>query len=211
MKEYRAVGLRCAVDLNVLAEIVPKGKALSILERLGLRILCTRVVDVAAYYAGRANYRVGCRMTEAPRTFDCSSFVKWCYGCLGIWMPRRAVQQSAFAEPIAVHEVGSGDLLFTSGNGNYYHQDPSMKIGHVGIATSRGTVLHASMRRRSVVESSRDEFLETGTLRGAGRIVPPGSDLVTLVVRASSAIEAIETSDDVQWLIAAHIAEAGSP
>ncbi len=214
MEEYRAVGSRCAVDLNALARLVPRERACSILEQWGFRIVRLDVVDIAAWHARRkTSYRVGCRMMEAPEAFDCSSFVKWCYGILGIWLPRRAMQQKRVVKAIPVIDLAAGDLLFTSGNSsyNYYHQDPSTRVSHVGIGTDRDTVLHASVKQKSVIESPLDEFLGTGELRGAGRVIPCGSDLVTLITPATSFRDPIETSDDVWWLIVSSVAKADSP
>ncbi len=207
MKDYRAVGRKCAVDFNDFAEFMTKEEALPILKRLKFKILHLNVLDVASSRIGISSYKVGAEMSEAPGTLDCSSFVKWCYGKLGIWLPRRAVQQKEAAEEISMDELSPGDLVFTSGNGNYYNQNPFMKIGHVGIATGRGSVIHASAKQKGVLESTMDEFLTTGESRGAGRVIPKGSDLVTL---EASTAHCVETSDDVRWLIAPNIVKAGS-
>ena len=198
MKNYRSVGQRCAVDLDYLAGSRKKELVIDRLEQLGFEILRLDVAEVAARLVGKAYYAVGSELRNAPNAFDCSSFVKWCFGQVGIWLPRRAVQQKAFAEDVSGAQAIPGDLIFTSGNGNYYNQDPASKVGHVGLFTKRLTVIHASQKHQGIVESSLPEFLLSGEPRGLGRIVPAGSDIVTLIVPNR---HEIESDDDIKWLL----------
>ena len=36
-------------------------------------------------------------------------------------------------------EVAAGDVIFTTSSVNYYHDDPALGVGHVGIATGERT------------------------------------------------------------------------
>lgn len=202
MKNYQAAGLRCAVDLNDFSDFIAKEDAVAVLQNLGFKILKLNILDIASHMIGAARYKVGSRLSKAPGIFDCSSFTKWCYGQLGIWIPRLAVQQKEFAEEISIVHSMPGNLIFTSGNGNgnYYHQNPEFKVGHVGIITGRGTVLHASKRREGVAEDSLPEFLQAGRYRGVGRIVPEASDITTLITPKEYEIY---SSDDIRWLLKA--------
>lgn len=196
--EYRAVGNRCAVDLDALNLPIPRPDILSILARKGFVTVDVDIIHLARMCIGTSRYRRGARLSEAPAFVDCSCFVKWLYACRGVWLPRRSIQQFRLGTSIRLEDVRGGDLIFTSGWRNYYDDDPSNGVGHVGIATEDRTVVHAAGRTSGVVETPLETFVGKRKFRGARRHIPHGSDVLTLEAPAG---RDVETSDDIRWIV----------
>jgi NlpC/P60 family/Bacterial dipeptidyl-peptidase Sh3 domain len=72
--------------------------------------------------------------TVAPN-YDCSGLMQAAFASVGIWIPRDAYQQEAFAKPVNIEEIQIGDLIFF---GN------STKATHVGIYIGNGGYIHSS-------------------------------------------------------------------
>ena len=72
--------------------------------------------------------------------FDCSGFCQMLYREMGILLPRDAKDQMAWAgfEPVAIDQVGVGDLIFFG-----LAED---KIRHVGMMIERERFIHTSPR-----------------------------------------------------------------
>lgn len=195
---FRATQNRCAVVLSGLRLPISNEKALRLLRRIGFRRLNINLVRLARSRVGVAQYRRGARLCDAPREFDCSSFVKWLYAKRGIWIPRRTVQQIAFGRDIQLGDMTSGDLVYVTGAINWYDTDPEQGVGHVGIATGEGTIIHAAYARVGIVETKQDAFLRRVTLRGIRRHVEHSEDVLTLITPKHFEVE---SSDDLRWII----------
>jgi hypothetical protein len=194
--EYRAVGNRCAVNLKQLHLPLTAGEALQILNRLGFLRVEVDIVALARSRIGVSRYRRGARASEAPETVDCSSLIKWLCGQKGLWLPRRTIQQMAWGMPVEFRSITSGDLVFISGRINYFHDDPSAGVGHVGIVTGNGTVIHAANSVEGVVESGLNDFVAGDSLRGIRRLF--NSQTLTL---ATPANREVEVADDLRWIV----------
>jgi NlpC/P60 family/Bacterial dipeptidyl-peptidase Sh3 domain len=72
--------------------------------------------------------------TVAPN-YDCSGLMQAAFASTGIWMPRDAYQQEAFAKPVKIEEIQIGDLIFFG--------NPT-KATHVGIYIGDGEYIHSS-------------------------------------------------------------------
>lgn len=186
---YHAVGNRCVAEL---AKLPPN--ALEVLEAKGFKICDVDMIAEARSLIGESKYRRGVYVQQAPQVVDCSSFVKYLYGLRGIWLPRLAIQQRSFGTPVELDELEEHDLVFTA-HRRYHRQSSIDCVGHVGIVTEKGTIVHAS--RTGVQEVTLGEFVraEDG-YRGACRVFEH-SQCVTLEIPAG--IE-VETSDDLFWL-----------
>lgn len=193
---YRAINSLCCVDLRELNLSLTDDQAVSILLSKGFRRVNPDIVTIARSVVGKT-YRRGARLYEAPEVFDCSSLTKWLYGQVGIWLPRRAIQQRELGKVVGLSELQPGDLVFGSGWIDRYLEDPSDGVGHVGIATSCATVVHAANKKVGVIESSIDEFVEPKKLRGVRRIV----DFPACYFFVLPEEREIETSDDIKWVI----------
>ena len=92
---------------------------------------------------------------------DCSGLVHHTWRRLGVVVPRDAHAQADACRPLALDDVRSGDL--------YFFAHPGRRIHHVGIAVSRGRMIHASETGGVLVEEelARDRL---ETLVAAGRL-----------------------------------------
>ena len=196
--DYRAVGNRCAVNLDSLRLPIPRQRALAILFEKGFREVEVDVIALARWCMATSQWRRGANPAEAPAVVDCSSFIKWLYGQRGIWLPRRAIQQRRLGEPVRLDELTAGDIVFVSGWIDWYDLDPLDGVGHVGIATGRGTVIHAANSQDGVTETPVDQFVGRTRFRGARRLVPTDQGVITL--KAPSNRE-VETADDFRWIV----------
>lgn len=152
-------------------------------------------------------YRRGARQTEAPGVFDCSSFSKYVMASVGIWIPRRSIQQFHTGVHVDINDVDTGDLVFTSGFRDYYTDDPSLGVGHVGIVfidalTGEPWVQHAANSRKGVIDTPLEEFIGKGKgriiFRGVKRVIPRNKALFILECPPE---REVETSDDLRWII----------
>lgn len=194
---FRAVGSRCAIRLS---DFIPEFGSLEELEsrlnNLGYSITVVEPVTIARSVLGIAQYRRGARLREAPTTFDCSSLVKWVYGQMGIWIPRRSIQQRRLGRPVALSTCQAGDLIFSSGWRNYYVDRPEEGIGHVGLVTGTGTVIQAANRRLGIVEGPIEAWLGK-KFRGVSRLLPSLPEHVYTI--ETNPVDEVETSDDILW------------
>lgn len=201
--EYRAVDGRCAFPLTSLDAMTP-GEVQIILSQKGFRLITVDVITVARRCIGFSRFKRRAAMDAAPQFVDCSSFTKWVYGQRGIWIPRLSIQQRAFAEKygesVSLDTLVGGELIFTVGKVNYYHDDPSDGIGHVGIATGHDTVIHAMQEKSGVVEMPLKSFVKKEKFRGAYRLIPRQAEVGTFQIPVNGDRD-IETSDDMKWLI----------
>jgi len=209
MFDYRAVGNRCAVLTDVLLpSSISWREAEVILASKGFKTIEVDLVALGRSFVGVAEYRRGARLADAPHAFDCSSFVKYLYGQLGIWLPRRSIQQAYYEGDLDdtglimhrpldrfLEELQAGDLVFTSGRIDYYESDQSNGIGHVYMATGEGTFLHALNKRLGVLETAASSLVESD-LRAAKRILRP-----SLVILEMPSGREVETSDDIRWIV----------
>ena len=196
--EYRAVGSRCAVILDSLHLPISREEALAILNHKGFVLVEVDIIALARQCIGTSQYRRGARPSEAPTVVDCSSFIKWLYAQRGIWLPRRSIQQRELGEVVNLDELVAGDVVFISGRIDYYHDDPANGVGHVGIATGYGTVVHAADRKVNVVESPLDKFVGEAKFRGARRYIPQNVEVLTFETPLN---REVEVADDIKWII----------
>lgn len=196
--EYRAVSNRCAVHLPSLNLPITNTEALTILENRGFKVIDVDLIDLARQCVASSTYRRGAKPSEAPAVVDCSSFIKWLYGQRGIWLPRRTIQQRSMGVAVPVEEIIAGDVVFSSGWIDYYHTDPNDGVGHVGIATGAGTVIHATDKTGHVTESSFKRFVGKTKCRGVRRYVPQGAEVLTIVAPDT---REVEIADDFRWIV----------
>ena len=114
--------------------------------------------------------------TVAPN-YDCSGLMQAAFASVGIWIPRDAYQQEAFADSIDLGDLQIGDLIFFGtpikathvgiyvGNNEYIHSS-GKEHGHNGIAVSV-IGLNAT---NAIAESDHVSQWYFKELRGAARI-----------------------------------------
>lgn len=185
------------VDLSKFHFPIPDNEVLEILHKKGFSAIDVDLASLIREQIG-STYRRGARLFEAPEVFDCSSFTKWVYAQLGIWLPRRSIQQRTFGEEVSIEDAKAGDLIFKSGWIDYYDTDPSDGVGHVGIHTGEGTVVHAANRKLGVIESPDDRFTREDKFRGVRRLIPRHKRIFFLETPRE---REVEVSDDVRWIV----------
>ncbi len=196
--EYRAVGKRCAVRFASLNLPIKDSEALDILIQKGFKQLNVDAIEIARLCITSSRYRRGAAAREGPLIVDCSGFIKWLHAMRGIWLPRRSIQQREMGVNVELDQVQAGDVIFTSGAIDYYWSDKTDGVGHVGIATGEGSVIHAANSKVNVIESPIDEFVSPPKFRGARRFGVAHVDVVTLEVPES---RDVEIDDDLRWII----------
>lgn len=196
--EYRAVGNRCAVILEDLDLPIPPEQALDILCKKGFVKIDVDLSGLARQCVGKSQYRRGAQPSEAPDIVDCSSFIKWLFAQRGIWLPRRTIQQKERGEILRGFQVQKDDVVFVSGHINYYRKEPRDGVGHVGIATERGTIIHAANTKEGIIETSYNDFVSPCKFRGARRYVSHHKNVITLQTPPA---REVEIADDIRWII----------
>ena len=93
------------------------------------------VVEQARTFSGTA-YRAG---GSTPEGFDCSGFVQYLYGQLGVSLPRTASDQFEVGREIDVQRLAPGDLVFFRTDGR--------RVTHVGVAVGAVAFTHAPNTR----------------------------------------------------------------
>ncbi|OHA48628.1 MAG: hypothetical protein A2682_02445 [Candidatus Terrybacteria bacterium RIFCSPHIGHO2_01_FULL_58_15] len=119
-----------------------------------------RLVSFARKHLGKP-YKYGARPWQAPRFFDCSSFVQYCFRRIGIDLPRVSIEQARRGKRVRrVQDVRGGDLIFARGTmGRYNPRFPS-GVGHVAICVGGGRVIHAA-HPQGVMEEPISRMLRT--------------------------------------------------
>lgn len=117
------------------------------------------VVEEARRYTG-VNYRSG---GQTPGSgFDCSGFVQYVFGQVGIALPRTAAAQYGVGEHVKSQRIAPGDLVFFRTEGR--------RVSHVGVATGDGGFIHAPNARSRVRIDRLDDTYWSKRYAGARRI-----------------------------------------
>lgn len=113
-----------------------------------------------------SRYRLGA--LKPGRAFDCSSLVQYVMSLVDVVLPRTAAEQARVGVPVPRDsaQLLPGDLL-TFGRGK--------QITHIGIYVGNGRYVHASSKKRTVVEVPLPQLGGRGGQwwKGARRILPP--------------------------------------
>ena len=113
-----------------------------------------RVVAIALRYLGTPYRWAG----SSPGGFDCSGFVMYVYGRIGIGLPHNTAMLWGVGRPVARNHLRPGDIVFFNG------------LGHSGIYIGRGRFVH-SPHSGDVVKISRlSESWYRMTYYGARRL-----------------------------------------
>jgi len=86
-----------------------------------------KAVDIAGRYLGTPYVWAG----STPSGFDCSGFVVYVYGRLGISLPHSSSMLWGVGRPVARNDLQAGDIVFFNGE------------SHVGIYIGGGRFIHS--------------------------------------------------------------------
>jgi len=173
-----------------------------ILQRLGFKWESAqpKLIDIAYSCLG-AIYCRGSRLHNAPSQFDCSSFVRYCYSQIGLWIPRRSIQQFNYGL-LAPKDLAVGDLLFSRGRIPYWDISTGPHIGHVGLYVGNDCFIHAAHKSSGVAKSTVRDFVTKKNYVGAVRLIPKLNNCVTLYIPPRW--QDAESVDDIKWIIRIH-------
>lgn len=90
---------------------------------------------------------------NGPSGFDCSGFVSYVYGRVGLSIPRSTTGQLGIGTSVSRENMVIGDILVWSANGS----SPT----HTGIYIGNGQMIHAANPRKGVIISSVSSWPET--------------------------------------------------
>ncbi len=113
-----------------------------------------RVVEIAFRYL-RTPYRWA---GASPSGFDCSGFVMYVYGRIGIEVPHSSWMLWGVGKPVARKDLRPGDIVFFNGR------------SHVGIYVGRGRFIHSPHTGDVVRVTRLSESSYGRTYDGARRI-----------------------------------------
>jgi len=109
---------------------------------------------------GLSVYRRNATKEDAPQVLNCFRFTQWVWRAADIELPDHQLLYPE-AMSVSLNEVEIADLIFVP-RLNYSLEEDD--FGHVGIATGKGTVIHATKWRNTVVEESLAQFVCRGVL-----------------------------------------------
>jgi peptidoglycan DL-endopeptidase CwlO len=116
------------------------------------------VIGIAMRYLGVPYVWGG----ESPSGFDCSGFVAYVYGQVGVSLPHYTGAQWAVGVPVSTSDLQPGDLVFFDG------------LGHVGLYIGGGEFIHSPHTGDVVRIDSLSDSWYAATYDGARRIVGGG-------------------------------------
>ncbi|MCL6517662.1 LysM peptidoglycan-binding domain-containing C40 family peptidase [Alicyclobacillus sp.] len=111
---------------------------------------------------------------NTPQTgFDCSGFVQYVFGQVGVALPRTAHEQATVGTPVSVSQLQKGDLLFWK---DTYANSWANHVTHVGIYLGGGDVIESSSSHNGigviVVHNIWQSPYYTSHYWGARRVLP---------------------------------------
>lgn len=189
---------------------ISEAKIVSILESQGIKKVSTEPTEIAKSLIG-SSWKWGARQWHAPHFFDCSSFSKWVFGHMGLWLPRRPEQQFrlflqmnwiyAFAGPVSLQR---GDIVFVNSVYTRGQIDPNKdpnRVSHVLIAVGDYDLICTANSElgRGVVKVSFMDLIKTRKILGVGRI-PQGAMVLEFDPKRE-----IETDEDIFYILEHHL------
>ena len=132
----------------------------------------SKLVKLAYKHLGKP-YKYGAKSYEAPKRFDCSSFVQYLYKRIGIDLPRTALDQASKGKPVEpkLENLKPGDLIFIKGGWGHYDPKFPEGIGHVALYIGKGRAINVRGEAKEVIEEKATDFLERKDFRVVKRIL----------------------------------------
>ena len=111
--------------------------------------LSDRLVAFARIQIGM-EYKTHATIQLAPHTFSCSTFVKYAFASVGIWMPRYSIDQTYCGTIVETVNWKPGTLAFWKGE--FPIRDEDRAVGHIGIVCGERRIIHAGSKSGAVHE-----------------------------------------------------------
>lgn len=188
MKTRFTANQRALLDLDACAAMmkITPAQFLSVISELGWSIVSIDLPTLALSYNNTGYYRLRSRPQEWPEYIDCSGFIKYLFAQMGVLIPRMAIDQRDFGEPIdETSDLVPGDLVFsTSSTGqDAFDNDPNDQVGHVGMVVSVQNgimIMDAARSNPSITVRSFEDFVKGRLYRGACRILPSNGIVIQM-------------------------------
>jgi cell wall-associated NlpC family hydrolase len=97
-------------------------------------------------------------------TYDCSSFTKFVYKSIGIYIPRTSIRQSKYGKFVKRDELKRGDLIFFDTS-----KEHKGFVNHVGIYLGNNRFIHASSAKHKVIITKLEKNFYSRRYKGARR------------------------------------------
>ncbi len=123
--------------LSVTAAALGTGGALSFGAAPAQASQPPSVLTIASHFAGTPYHFGG----NTPSGFDCSGFVQYVYGQVGVRLPRTTDAQYAAMQHISKSQMRAGDVLFIPGAGGMEHEGIYAGGNAWWVARHTGTVI----------------------------------------------------------------------
>lgn len=176
-----------------------------IFERLGFEAEVINPVLHISHIVERARslvgvpYKYGASTSfDAPRFFDCSSFIKYLYREIGIELPRVTINQIEMGRSVSQKELQPGDLIFTKGSRPHITPKYPSGVGHVALYSGDKKVIHAAGGDvKRVIEEPLNVFLKKEKMRGMRRIIDKSYNREFILVCVPTIRLDIEQEEDL--------------
>lgn len=128
-----------------------------------------KIIKFARKHLGKP-YKYGAKIYDAPKIFDCSSFIVYLFDLVNVKLPRTALAQASLGKKVSKSQIQPGDLIFIKGGWGHYNPEFLMGIGHVLLYIGNNQVIHAKgeeIKGRQigkVVSETADEWLNRSDL-----------------------------------------------
>lgn len=119
-------------------------------------------IALARRWVGKSKYNWWEEHSNPPYIVNCYTFTEWIFSKFDIPLPRDLFEQLQYG--YTVENPEAGDLIFTKGPWTGY-------IGHVGIITEHGSVIHVSEEHGTVTEEEMSKFLSNRKLKCVVRVI----------------------------------------
>lgn len=146
------------------------------------------IVRLARLKVG-AHYESKAMPNRAPKVYSCSTFIAHLCAFVGLSMPRYAIDQSYVGKRVR-HLAQPGLAFYRNA---FPLEDEDRAIGHVGLTTREGTIIHGSRARGEIVEEPIPD--------GAVLFTDPFPQGVQRLLVIPDKIQGVATALDVaRWL-----------
>jgi cell wall-associated NlpC family hydrolase len=98
----------------------------------------------------------------AGKAKDCSAFTQACFRQIGVRIPRTSREQFTYGQPVPLHLLRGGDLVFWKGRKG---------ISHVGLYLGKGYVAHSTSLYGRVVVEPLEAVNRRNPCAGARRVL----------------------------------------
>lgn len=114
-------------------------------------------VDSLIDFAKKYLKKPYCSANKAPKCFDCSGFVQYCFRHFGKELPHSSNSSAYLGKFVSKERAMKGDLIFFTGSNS-----ETETVGHIGIITGTDNehvyFIHASVQSGIIISDSEETY-----------------------------------------------------